>query len=872
MKLSNVIFFVGFLLFSSGISAQSYARQIKLAKGNKERVVQIEALLPIVEKLIATNYHDTLGLAYYALSYRYKVINDYQHLLECAGKGIDALSISDPSRYEVSRMVYYKGLAEQQLGRHTDAIHSYDQFYNIDISRYQAVDAYLRAKLNQAQIYRKYLGDNGAAYQVLNYVKTTPAYLKGEKQDKFAIDLEMSIAYGMERTAMGDSISWHYLEEAQQHIANESMKFEFLFKKAMLFWNDKKYEEARTIFYKIFKERISEGVLHNIDNATMAIINITDINNRLNEYEKTVALIEKTELLDNEEASVVNRFYLYNNLLTAYSMGGYTDKATTLSKKIDIWIPKIKSQLLPKDIARHQRDKAMLYYKKYKKYNKKSDLKIAESSIKKADLNIKKYEESLISKASSLAVKRNEIDYYLLGMDIAFESQNQDLFFYFSDRSRNSVLLKERTRPHIDMTQEFDLQDSINSGRGDLNVLKVKLAKLQKDRVIEQVTQNSNSEIGYVTLKVFKEKFPKLSMCNFSFGRDKLYLQVIDKSGKIISLGNRDSILLNLKTFKRMITDPNVDFVKGSLEELNISNYINKVNVLILPDGPLFDLPFEAISGNDEEKSISNIGMHYGMSANLYYHQEESSCKVSKMNIYCPKYKNDNNSQANGVDLPQLPFSEEESNNILSIIKKQGTDVEIVKSNFSKKYKGGEVFHFTGHGISSDDYNFNYLPIDNQGGRVYAYQIENFKTDSELVVFNACKTGTGKMVAGEGVMSLGRSITLSGAHSVVTALWPIDDNTSSTILASFYQNLVIGQNKSTALINAKKSFLSQCPDYQKHPYYWSGIILSGNDNPLEFCRDFSVYIKWIIVSIIILIIIYVIKKKYSTKGIVDYTM
>jgi CHAT domain-containing protein len=118
--------------------------------------------------------------------------------------------------------------------------------------------------------------------------------------------------------------------------------------------------------------------------------------------------------------------------------------------------------------------------------------------------------------------------------------------------------------------------------------------------------------------------------------------------------------------------------------------------------------------------------------------------------------------------------------------------------------------------------------------RLYGYEILAQSFPADLVVLSACETGLGKVVRGEGLMSLARAFSYAGARSLVTSLWNINDQSGQQLMAEFYKHLNEGLPKDEALRQAKLSYLANAPDNARaHPRYWAAFIPTGNMEPLK---------------------------------------
>lgn len=101
---------------------------------------------------------------------------------------------------------------------------------------------------------------------------------------------------------------------------------------------------------------------------------------------------------------------------------------------------------------------------------------------------------------------------------------------------------------------------------------------------------------------------------------------------------------------------------------------------------------------------------------------------------------------------------------------------------------------------------------------------------TDLVVLSACQTGVGDIMSGEGVFGLRRAFQHAGAKSIVMSLFEVPDETTMTLMASFYENWLSGESKSSALRNSSLNLLRErrAKGLSTHPVYWGGFILVGS--------------------------------------------
>ncbi len=121
------------------------------------------------------------------------------------------------------------------------------------------------------------------------------------------------------------------------------------------------------------------------------------------------------------------------------------------------------------------------------------------------------------------------------------------------------------------------------------------------------------------------------------------------------------------------------------------------------------------------------------------------------------------------------------------------------------------------------------LPEGAEDGLLSAEDVAGMDlSNTELVVLSACETGLGQVHLGEGVFGLRRAFMLAGARTLVMSLWQVSDQQTQQLMLDFYQRLLAGKSRVSALREAQLALKKQ----GLHPYYWGAFICQRNPEPL----------------------------------------
>lgn len=94
----------------------------------------------------------------------------------------------------------------------------------------------------------------------------------------------------------------------------------------------------------------------------------------------------------------------------------------------------------------------------------------------------------------------------------------------------------------------------------------------------------------------------------------------------------------------------------------------------------------------------------------------------------------------------------------------------------------------------------------------------------DMVVLSTCESGIGK-IESEGVAGLQRGFKIAGVRSLVVSLWKVDDEATSLLMTSFYQNRLAGYPPAIALRNAQEFIKSHEGGKYDSPDYWGAFII-----------------------------------------------
>ncbi len=364
-------------------------------------------------------------------------------------------------------------------------------------------------------------------------------------------------------------------------------------------------------------------------------------------------------------------------------------------------------------------------------------------------------------------------------------------------------------------------------------------------------------------------------MLEYFLGEQRSYLiQVSPANIRLHLLPAKGAIERSLRAYLKLISDRSSDpragfgaaerigrelFPRDHDEDLKRAR-----TVIVIPDGILHNLPFEAIRVRDEAGSrylVEDMAISYCPSASSLAVLKTSSSPGKRTKgvlvVGAPNYGRmtirhegilvgyrDTPGMISGeevVKIPPLPFSKREIQSIAKSLASLGVDTltgnAATETNIKQwPLRDYRIIHFACHGFLNESspfrsaLAFSATEAPGDDGFLQMREIYGLTLNADLVVLSACQTAAGRLERSEGLMGLARPFFFAGARSVIASLWPINDESTVKLMHDFYTHLVGGHPADEALRNAKIKMLDSP---WAHPFYWASFLFQGDPSAVE---------------------------------------
>jgi len=245
----------------------------------------------------------------------------------------------------------------------------------------------------------------------------------------------------------------------------------------------------------------------------------------------------------------------------------------------------------------------------------------------------------------------------------------------------------------------------------------------------------------------------------------------------------------------------------------------------IVPDGPLWELPFQALQPSATEFLIDRHAVFLAPSLTVLREMSAAPRTGAATRLLAFGFPN---------ALAPLPQSETEVRSIAALYGARNSRVYLrseAREEVVKAEAGAfDVLHFATHGVL-DDRNALYSRLvfsppaaKQEDGLLEAREIMRLQLRARLAVLSACETARGRVGDGEGLIGMSWALFVAGAPASVVSQWKVDSTSTTDLMIEFHRNLRIeGRTNAEALRRAALKVRAN----HKHPFYWAPFVVIG---------------------------------------------
>ena len=354
---------------------------------------------------------------------------------------------------------------------------------------------------------------------------------------------------------------------------------------------------------------------------------------------------------------------------------------------------------------------------------------------------------------------------------------------------------------------------------------------LQKGSLCQSILEKISDSLESLTHKTYKQigVFKKVMCENRSLDgpadeeSEEVPYRNRDEKSKASAEGEGDA----LKALSDVVLGP-------------ISHLLQSDEVIIVPEGPLFLVPYAALLDQHSRYLSETLTIRLVPTLTSLklmtecpegYHSTSGALLVGDPLMEGILYR--------GSRILQLPAAKEEVEMIGAILNiKPLTGKEATKAEVLSRLNSVALVHIAAHGRAetgeiflSPNPTVAKNKLKQEDFLLTMADVLNAKLRARLVVLSCCHSGRGKIKA-EGVVGLARAFLGAGARSVLASLWAISDEATMQFMRYFYEHLAEGQRASKALQQTMKQ-MRESYNFSDIKY-WAPFVLIGDDVRLSF--------------------------------------
>ena len=421
--------------------------------------------------------------------------------------------------------------------------------------------------------------------------------------------------------------------------------------------------------------------------------------------------------------------------------------------------------------------------------------------------------------------------------------------------SLNSQTSRERQRAPSDKARLSDLEAQLNKARLEYESFQTTLYAAHPD------LKARRGDVRSVTVAEAATLLPETNsaLLEYVVTEQNTYLFVLTKDAGGLSwkahkiVAKRKDLAEQVENFRQQLAKRDLTFKEfaGKLYDLLLkpaeAQLNGKRSLVIVPDGSLWELPFQALQNTQQRYLVEDHAISYAPSLTVL----REMSKLRKKSVESPTLLAFGNPALSEKSVG--PVKDEYRDERLMPLPEAEREVKSLGRLYgaarSKVYTGAAareeqlkveagrhgVLQLAAHALLNDASPMYSHVLLAQGagdakedGLLEVWEMMNLDLSADLVVLSACETGRGKVAAGEGMIGMSWALFVAGSPTTVVSLWKVESLSTTELMLEFHRNLLSSRSKAQAIQRAAIKML-RTRQY-RHPFYWAGFSIVGHGN------------------------------------------
>lgn len=380
-------------------------------------------------------------------------------------------------------------------------------------------------------------------------------------------------------------------------------------------------------------------------------------------------------------------------------------------------------------------------------------------------------------------------------------------------------------------------QDALYVAHPDLRIRSGRTASLTSTDLNSLALNNEHAYLEYVASK------------------EQIYLFVLTVKGatespklNVFSIAIKpDELARKVELFHQRLADRHPDF--ASLARELYATLLRPAEpqlrgvdtICIVPDGFLWNLPFQALMSANNRYLIEDHSLFYAPSLSVLRAMTKNKPNSPKKNASLIAFGNPviGKGEQRNEELCPLPEAETEVTSVAKTLG-SGSKVFIGREASEKTFRAlaptYATIHLATHGILDNRQPlYSHLLLtktegdSENDGLLEAREIMNVDLRADLAVLSACETANGRISPGEGVVGMSWAFFVAGTRSMLVSQWKVNSASTSQLMVDFYQARSSNPSRNNGNASALRAAALRMMKNQqfRHPFYWAGFVLIG---------------------------------------------